>query len=79
MPKGDNLIKLKGLLIINAVIAFVYGLSYELAPKMILALYGVSQGTDEIFLARLFGARSSELAYSLGLLEIFQIRRPSKR
>jgi hypothetical protein len=48
--------KLSNLLIINAVIAFVYGISYELAPVAILSLYGVTQGPSEIFLARLFGA-----------------------
>lgn len=48
--------KLSHLLIINAVIAIVYGLSYELAPTAILSVYGVTQGPGEIFLARLFGA-----------------------
>ena len=48
--------KLRTLLIINAVIAVVYGLSYQLTPIMILSVYGVSQGPSEIFLSRLFGA-----------------------
>ena len=48
--------KLRTLLIINAVIAIVYGLSYQLTPIMVLSVYGVPQGPSEIFLSRLFGA-----------------------
>lgn len=48
--------KLSNLLGINAVIAFIYGFSYEVAPTTILSLYGVTHGPGEIFLARLFGA-----------------------
>jgi hypothetical protein len=48
--------KLSNLLGINAVIAFVYGISYQIAPTTILSLYGVTYGPGEIFLSRLFGA-----------------------
>ena len=48
--------KLSTFLIINSVIAIVYGLSYQLAPTTVLSLYGVTQGPSEIFLSRLFGA-----------------------
>jgi hypothetical protein len=48
--------KLRNLLMINALIAFAYGISYQVAPKTILSLYGVAQGPDEVFLSRLFGA-----------------------
>ncbi len=48
--------KLKNLLVINAVIALVYGISYQLMPTTVLSLYGVTTGPGEIFMSRLFGA-----------------------
>lgn len=48
--------KLKHLLVINAVIALVYGISYQLVPTTVLSLYGVTTGPGEIFMSRLFGA-----------------------
>ena len=48
--------KLRNLLIINAVVALIYGLSYELVPATVLSLYGTTQGSSEVFYARLFGA-----------------------
>lgn len=48
--------KLRNLLIINAVVAVIYGISYELIPETILSLYGTTQGPSEVFYARLFGA-----------------------
>ena len=48
--------KLKNLLVINAVIALAYGISYQLVPTTVLSLYGVTTGPGEIFMSRLFGA-----------------------
>ena len=48
--------KLSNLLVINALVALVYGISYQLAPAAVLSLYGVTQGPGEMLMARLFGA-----------------------
>jgi len=48
--------KLSNLLVINALIALIYGISYQLAPTAVLSLYGVTQGPGATLLARLFGA-----------------------
>jgi hypothetical protein len=41
---------------INAIIALIYGLSYQFAPNAVLGLYGVTQGDGPALLARFFGA-----------------------
>jgi len=48
--------KFKNLLVINAVVALVYGISYQFVPKTILSLYGLTTGQGEILMSRLFGA-----------------------
>lgn len=48
--------KLKHLLVINAVIALVYGISYQLIPEKITLLYGVTTGPGVILNVRLLGA-----------------------
>lgn len=49
--------KLKTLLVINAVIAVFFGIAYELAPATIVSFYGgVTTNPGEVLLARLFGA-----------------------
>lgn len=48
--------KLTTFFIINSIIALIYGISYELAPTAVLALYGAAQSPSSILLARLFGA-----------------------
>ena len=48
--------KLRTLLVINAVLALIYGISYQVAPTAVIKLYGVTQGPGPAFLARLFGA-----------------------
>jgi hypothetical protein len=47
--------KLKTLLVINAVVALVYGICFELVTALVLSIYGVTQGPAEILMARYFG------------------------
>ena len=44
------------LIIINAIIALAYGISYVVFPVFVLFIYGTTQGPGEVFMARLFGA-----------------------
>ena len=48
--------KLKTLLIYNAVITFPFGVSLVLVPAFILNLYGVKLSTGGSFVAQLFGS-----------------------
>jgi len=54
-PKGGDLMKLRSLLIINAIIALVYGISFELIPAKVLFIYGVTQGPAESLMGQYFG------------------------
>ena len=47
--------KLRSLLIINAIIALVYGISFELIPAKVLSIYGVTQGPAESLMGQYFG------------------------
>jgi hypothetical protein len=47
--------KLKTLLVINAVVALVYGICFELVPAVLSSIYGVAQGPGQILMARYFG------------------------
>jgi len=47
--------KLRNLLVINAVIALGYGISFVLAPATVLKLYGMTQGTSEALVGQYFG------------------------
>jgi hypothetical protein len=53
--KRGELMKLKTLLVIHAVVALVYGISFELVPALVLSIYGVTQGPAETLMARYFG------------------------
>ena len=48
--------KLSTLLVINAIIAFLFGLGFVLIPEIILALYGVTLTVNGIYISRLLGA-----------------------
>ena len=47
--------KLKTMLVINAVVALVYGICFELVPALVLSIYGVTQTPAEILMGRYFG------------------------
>jgi len=47
--------KLRNLLVINAVIALAYGISFVLLPATVLELYGMTQGTSEALVGQYFG------------------------
>jgi fluoride ion exporter CrcB/FEX len=47
----------------NAVVAFVFGIGFILAPAQLLSLYGITTDAAGILLARLLGA--SYIGYSL--------------
>ena len=48
--------KLKVIMVLNAVVAGVYGIAFVLAPAQVLSLYGVSGGEPLSFMSQLFGA-----------------------
>jgi len=47
--------KLRNLLVINAMIALAYGISFVLAPATVLKLYGMTQGASEALVGQYFG------------------------
>ncbi len=47
--------KLSNLLVINAIVALVYGISFVLVPTTVLSLYGMTQGTSEALAGQYFG------------------------
>ena len=47
--------KLKTLLVINAVVSFVYGIGFVLVPALVLSTYGMTQGPAEMLAGRYFG------------------------
>ncbi len=59
--------KLRNLLIINTIIALVYGISFVLAPATVLSLYGMTQGTSEALAGQFFGVA----LIAIGLLTWF--------
>jgi hypothetical protein len=63
----SDLMKFKTLLVIHAVVVFVYGISFELVPALVLSIYGVTQGPAEILMARYFGVE----LIALGVLSWF--------
>jgi hypothetical protein len=48
--------KLRNLLVINGIVASIYGISFVLVPATVLSLYGVTQGTGERLMGQYFGA-----------------------
>ena len=59
--------KLSNLFIVNAIIALVYGISFVLAPTIVLSLYGMTQGTSEALAGQYFGVA----LIAIGLLTWF--------
>jgi len=55
--------KLSTVMVANAVVAFLFGLSLILAPAQLLSLYGMTMDAAGILVARLFGA--SLIGYGL--------------
>jgi hypothetical protein len=59
--------KLKNLLVINAVLALVYGICFVLIPAKVLLIYGVTQGASEILMGQYFGVA----LIGIGLITLF--------
>ncbi|MFQ5595826.1 MAG: hypothetical protein ACE5HA_16895 [Anaerolineae bacterium] len=59
--------KLSTLLVINAIVALVYGISFVLVPATVLSLYGVTQGPGETLTGQFFGVA----LIAIGLLTWF--------
>ncbi len=59
--------KLSNLLVINAIVSLVYGISFVLAPTKVLSLYGMTQGTSEALAGQYFGVA----LIAIGLLTWF--------
>ena len=47
--------KLSTLLVINAIVALLYGISFVLAPAIVLSMYGLTQGPSEALTGQYFG------------------------
>ena len=48
--------KLNVIMVINAVVAVVYGIAFVLVPAQVLSLYGITGGAPVEFMSQLFGA-----------------------
>ena len=48
--------KLKTLMVINAVVAVVFGIAFVLVPAQVVSLYGVTAGVALKYVGQLFGA-----------------------
>ena len=59
--------KLSNLLVVNAIVALVYGISFVLVPATVLSLYGMTQGTSEALAGQFFGVA----LIAIGLLTWF--------
>ena len=59
--------KLRNLLVVNAIVALVYGIGFVLAPATVLSLYGMTQGTSEALAGQYFGVA----LIAIGLLTWF--------
>ena len=59
--------KLSNLLVVNAIVALVYGISFVLVPATVLSLYGVAQGPAVELLGQYFGSA----LIAIGLLTWF--------
>jgi hypothetical protein len=49
-------VKLKTLLVLNAVASLVFGVGFVLIPAFVVSIYGLTQGPTEILAGRYFGA-----------------------
>jgi hypothetical protein len=47
--------KLSTLLVISAVVALVFGVCFVLVPRVVLSLYGITQGRGEALMSEFFG------------------------
>jgi len=45
----------KTIFVIHAIVPLAYGICFELVPRFVLSVYGVTQGPGEILMARYFG------------------------
>lgn len=59
--------KLSNLFVVNAILALVYGISFVLAPTIVLSLYGMTQGISEALAGQYFGVA----LIAIGLLTWF--------
>ena len=59
--------KLSNLLVVNAIVALGYSISFLLVPATVLSLYGVTQGPGEILMGQFFGVA----LIAIGLLTWF--------
>lgn len=53
---GGIQMKLNMIMLLNTIIAGVYGVAFVLVPAQVLSLYGVSEGDAVEFMSQLFGA-----------------------
>ncbi len=59
--------KLSNLLVVNAIVALVYGISFVLVPATVLSLYGMTQGPSAALAGQFFGVA----LIAIGLLTWF--------
>ena len=59
--------KLRLLLVVDAIIALVYGICFVLVPATVLSIYGMTQGTSEALAGQYFGVA----LIAIGLLTWF--------
>jgi hypothetical protein len=55
LDKGGNIMKYRNLLVVNAVVALLYGIGLVLLPSTVLSLYGVTPGPAVNLASQLFG------------------------
>ncbi len=63
MTEGENLMKLSILFTINAIVAFVFGLTFVLVPETSISLYDITLSPGGVIITRLLGA--AFLGYSV--------------
>ena len=59
--------KLSNMFVVNAIVALFFGISFVLAPTVVLSLYGMTQGTSEALAGQYFGVE----LIAIGLLTWF--------
>jgi hypothetical protein len=55
LDRGGNIMKFSNLLLVNAVVALVYGVGLVLLPATLLSMYGVTPGPAVNLASQLFG------------------------
>jgi hypothetical protein len=55
LDKGGNIMKFSNLLVVNAIVALVYGIGLVLLPSIVLSIYGITPGSAVNLASQLFG------------------------